>query len=101
MDATPAEVRDALAAASAEDAELFDAEWSHALDSARTKLDLTELDDVLHRWRVFAWSAQDNPSRHRRMMDQLARVEAGETPPAGIPWDDATAGLARHTGHSA
>ncbi len=101
MDATPAEVRAALAAVSAADAERFDTEWRHALDTARDRLDLTELDTVLHRWRVFAASAQDNPARHRRMMERLARVEAGETPPEGIPWGVATAGLADRLGRGA
>lgn len=99
LDATPAEVRAALAAVSVEDAERFDAEWSHALDVARDRLDVTELDDVLQRWRMFAASARDNPVRHRGMMAQLARVEAGETPPAGVPWDVATAGLSREPHH--
>ena len=84
-------MRAALAAVSAKDAERFDADWAHALDVARDRLDLTELDDVLQRWRMFAASAQDNPVRHRRMRSQLARVEAGE-----LPWK-ATGSTGRNT----
>ncbi|MBM7790333.1 hypothetical protein JOD67_007013 [Tenggerimyces flavus] len=79
---------------SIDDAERFDAEWSHALDVARDRLDLTELDDVLQRWPCSPRQPGTIPVRHRQMMAQLVRAEAGETPPEGVPWDVVTAGLA-------
>lgn len=100
MQATPAEVRAALAAVSAEDAATFDAEWSHALDVARDRLDLAELDAVLHRWRLLAWVATD-PAQYRHVRATMARVAAGEPLPEGVPWEAATAGLARRLGRSA
>lgn len=93
MDATPAEVRATLAAHAPDDVPAFDAEWRHALDVARDRLDLAELDTVLHRWRALAWSAVDNPAAHRRLRETMAHVEAGGVPREGVPWNTATAHL--------
>ncbi|MBM7790577.1 DUF6247 family protein [Tenggerimyces flavus] len=82
MQRTPAEVRAELLP---EDRPAFDAEWSHALDVARERLDLTELDDVLERWRRLAWLVNGDPDGFR---DRMARAEAIQAAAAaGEPWE--------------
>lgn len=52
-DASPAEIRAALLS---EEQAQFDREYRHALDTARETFTLDDLQEMLHRWRLTAWS---------------------------------------------
>lgn len=51
-------------------------------------LDLSGVLAVLERWRRVAWSTQDDPAAHRRMLESAAGLSAGEDT-ATVPWEQA------------
>jgi Family of unknown function (DUF6247) len=73
-DATPRAIRAALIGAEVGD---FDREYRRALAEAAETLDLSGVLDVLRRWQRVAWSTQDDPEAHRRMLEHAARLTAG------------------------
>ena len=48
--------------------------------------------DVAERWRRVAWSTQDDPDAHHRMLENADRLNASEDITA-VPWDQVKAGL--------
>lgn len=82
-EATPAQVRAALLP---EEVEIFDREWQAALAEAAETHELTGVFETLDSWRLIAWSTQDNPAAHRRMLrtaDNAAAGIPGPTVPLG------------------
>jgi hypothetical protein len=88
-EATPAEVRAALPG---EDLGRFDSEWHEVMARATQARDLAGVSAMLDRWRLIAWSFQDDPEAHRHMLDTAARLNAGEDVPT-VPWSQVKAGL--------
>jgi hypothetical protein len=72
---SPREIRAALAN---EEIGHFDREYRQAMADAAESLDLSGVLAVLERWRRVAWSTQDDPAAHRRMLENAARLGAGE-----------------------
>src|SRR3954454_21962013 len=71
-DASPSEVRAALIP---EDAARFEQQWREALSRAADSLDLTEVQDVLTRWRRTAWlTTARGHAGYRRL--QIERIRA-------------------------
>jgi hypothetical protein len=90
-EATPAEIRAALLP---EEQPIFDREYGNALDVARSSLLLHELNNTLEVWRRIAWTTQEDPAAHRRMLDQVEHaVRTGEKPPGTVPWTELKARL--------
>lgn len=86
---TPREIRATLIG---EEIGHFDREYRQAMADAAESLDLSGVLEMLERWRRVAWSTQDNPSAHRRMLENAARLNAGEDV-AAVPWDQVKARL--------
>jgi hypothetical protein len=80
--ATPRAIRAALTGAEVGD---FDREYRRALAEAAETLDLNGVLEVLRRWQRVAWSTQDDPEAHRRMLEHAARLTAGQDI-ATEPW---------------
>jgi hypothetical protein len=73
-EASPRAIRAALTGSEVGE---FDREYRHALAEAADTLDLTGVLDMLRRWQRVAWSAQDSPDAHRRMLEKADRLTAG------------------------
>jgi hypothetical protein len=86
---SPREIRAALAD---EETGHFDREYRLAMADAAESLDLSEVLAVLERWRRVAWSTQDDPAAHRQMLENAARLGAGENV-ATVPREQAKAQL--------
>jgi hypothetical protein len=84
-DATPAQIRDALADLEAAE---FDRQWRSAMDRARDRLDLTEVQDVLAAWRRIAWLISElGPEGYRNMISSAdERARTGERAAGTVPW---------------
>jgi len=84
-DASPGKVRAALIP---EDAARFEQEWREALNRAADSLDLTEVLDVLARWRRTAWltTAQGHAGYRQLPADADRILATGERPPGTLPW---------------
>jgi hypothetical protein len=82
---SPREIRAALAE---EETGHFDREYRQAMADAVESLDLSGVLAVLERWRRVAWSTQDDPAAHRRMLESAAGLSAGEDT-ATVPWEQA------------
>jgi len=54
-------------------------------DAAKS-LDLSGVLATLDRWRRAAWSTQDDPGAHHRMVEPADRLNAGQDVTA-VPWD--------------
>ena len=80
---TPREIRAAL---TGEEAGHFDREYRQAMADAAESLDLSGVLEMLERWRRVAWSTQDDPSAHRKMLENATRLNAGENLHT-VPWD--------------
>lgn len=90
-EASPAEIRAALLP---EERPIFDGEYEHALDVARSSRLLDELNRTLDAWRRIAWMTQTDPVAHRRMLAQVEHtLRTGETPPGTVPWSELKARL--------
>ncbi len=57
---------------------------------AAESLDLSGVLAMLERWRRVAWSTRDNPDAHRRMLQDAARLGAGQDV-ATVPWEQVKA----------
>ena len=84
-DASPSEVRAALIP---EDAARFEQQWREALNRAADSLDLTEVQDVLTRWRRTAWlTTARGHAGYRQLLADADRILAtGERPAGTVPW---------------
>ena len=71
---TPREIRAKLIG---EEIGHFDREYRQAMADAAESLDLSGVLMMLERWRRVAWSTQDDPEAHRRMLESAARLNAG------------------------
>jgi hypothetical protein len=72
---TPREIRAALFG---EEVGHFDREYRQVMADAAESLDLSGVLEMLERWRRVAWSSSDDPDAHRTMLDNAARLNAGE-----------------------
>ena len=70
----------------------FDREYRQAMADAAESLDLSGVLATLERWRRVAWSTQDDPDAHQRMLDNADRLSASEDVTA-VPWDQVKARL--------
>lgn len=73
-----------------EDAERFGHEWREALSRAAESLDLSEVFDVLDRWRRVAWlTSAHGHAGYRRLLADADRILAtGERPAGTVRWED-------------
>ncbi|MFI7588414.1 DUF6247 family protein [Spongisporangium articulatum] len=79
----PRAIREALLP---DDRVAFDAQYRRLMRQATDTLDLNPVLQMLEQWRVVAWSSQD-PAAHRRMLDTVQRLDAGEDVPTEA-WPD-------------
>ena len=86
---TPREIRAALIG---EEIGHFDREYRQTMADAAKSLDLSGVLAMLERWRRVAWSTQDDPDAHRRMLENADRLNAGEDI-ATVPWEQVKARL--------
>ena len=86
---TPREIR---AAPVGEEVGHFDREYRQAMADAAESLDLSGVLAVLERWRRVAWSTRDDPDAHHMMLQNAARLTAGEDV-ATVQWEQARARL--------
>jgi hypothetical protein len=75
---TPREIRAVLVG---EEISHFDREYRQAMADAAESLDLSGVLAVLERWRRVAWSTRDDPEAHRKMLENAARLNAGQDVP--------------------
>lgn len=92
MDATPAQIRDALIP---EDVTEFDHQWHQVMDQAIEKLDLSEVPKVLEAWRRIAWlTVARGPHGYRQtMVSAEQRLRTGERGAGSVPWHQLQAEL--------
>lgn len=74
-----------------EDVDRFDEQYRKAMADATESMDLSKLHSMLEQWRIWAWSSL-NPERHRRMVETIRRVQAGERV-RGVPASEIVARL--------
>jgi hypothetical protein len=86
---SPREIRAALFG---EEVGHFDREYRQVMADAAESLDLSGVLAMLERWRRVAWSSRDDPDVHRTMLDNAARLNAGEYV-ATVPWEQVKARL--------
>ena len=70
----------------------FDREYRQVMADAAESLDLSGVLATLERWRRVAWSTQDDPDAHQRMLENADRLNARENVTA-VPWDQVKARL--------
>jgi Family of unknown function (DUF6247) len=80
------------AALTGEEIGRFDREYRQAMADAAESLDLSGVLETLERWRRVAWSTQDDPGAHQRMLDNADRLSASQDITA-VPWDQVKARL--------
>ncbi len=80
---TPRAIRAAL---TGEEMGHFDREYRQAMADAAESLDLSGVLATLERWRRVAWSTQDDPDAHHRMLENADRLNAREDVTA-VPWN--------------
>lgn len=71
------------------DADRFVTEYENALDYARTSLDLTDVHEVVERWRAIA-ILQTDPEAYRRTIRRAAELATGQPSPDDEPLDVTT-----------
>lgn len=90
----PASPRDIRVALLPEEAGQFDSEWRAAMARAAERLDLTEVYEVVERWRSIAEMTAADPEAQRRMLRRADQILAGERR-GGVTADDQRAMIAR------
>ncbi len=95
--AVAASPRDIRAGLLPEEAGQFDSEWRASLSRAAESLDLTDVYQVLERWRSIAAMTCANPDAHRRMLRRADQILAGEQR-GSVTADDQRAMIARRLG---
>jgi hypothetical protein len=94
---SPHEIREALLP---EEAGQFDSEWRTAMSRSAESLDLTEVYEVLRRWRDIAAITRADPGAHRRMLRRADEILAGAEP-GTVTADQQRAMIARRLGRQA
>src|ERR1041385_3964622 len=69
-----------------QDREAFDAGLKAVLDEVRVNLDLSVLNDFVHRWWISACDSARDPDGRRRMHAQAEQILAGGPAPRTRPW---------------
>lgn len=92
--AAPVAPRDIRVALLPEEAGQFDSEWRAAMARAAERLDLTEVYEVLERWRSIAEMTAADPEAQRRMLRRADQILAGQRR-GGITADEQRAMIAR------
>ena len=72
--ATPRAIRATLTGEEIGD---FDREYRRTMAEAAESLDLSGVLEMLRRWQRVAWSIHDDPSAHRRMLENARRLASG------------------------
>ncbi len=62
---------------------VFDREWEIVLDRAKASKDLGGVQDLLQKWRHFAYAELADPGSYFRVLAQAARIQATGRPAAG------------------
>jgi Family of unknown function (DUF6247) len=88
-DATPRAIRAALIG---EEVGAFDREYRRVLAEAAETLDLSGVLEMLRRWQRVAWSSQNDPAAHRRMLELAEGLTAGDDV-STEPWHETRARL--------
>ncbi|MEV6981345.1 DUF6247 family protein [Sphaerisporangium sp. NPDC051017] len=74
-----------------QDRAAFDSGLKAVLDEVRVSLDLSALNDFVHRWWISACDSVKDPEGRRRMHVKAEQVLAGEPTSSGRPWRDVLA----------
>jgi hypothetical protein len=69
-----------------EDREAFDAGLKAVLDEVRVSLDLSALNDFVHRWWISACDSMRDAEGRRQMYARARQVRAENTVPQGRSW---------------
>jgi hypothetical protein len=69
----------------------FDQEYRQVMTEAAESLDLSGVLAMLERWRRVAWSTQDDPDVHRKMLETADRRNSGEDVRT-VPWEQVRPG---------
>jgi len=69
-----------------QDREAFDAGLKAVLDEVRVNLDLSVLNDFVHRWWISACDSARDPDGRRRMHARAEQVLAGDAATSARPW---------------
>lgn len=85
MDATPAQIRDAL---TPPDAAEFDRQWREVMHQATDRLDLTPVHEVLESWRRVAWltTVRGSQGYQQTMATAEQRLRTGDRGAGSVPW---------------
>lgn len=86
---TPAGIRANLPA---EELARFEADFQARMREAAESYDLAPVQDCLDRWWPMAVIWADDPDDYRRMMEEAAKLMAGEYVPT-VPWEETAARL--------
>ncbi|MEV0966990.1 DUF6247 family protein [Microtetraspora glauca] len=69
-----------------QDREAFDAGLKAVLDEVRVSLDLSALNNFVHRWWISACDTVKDPEGRRQMHVKAEQILVGEPAPRGKPW---------------
>ncbi|WP_245674785.1 DUF6247 family protein [Herbidospora cretacea] len=72
-----------------QDREAFDSGLKAVLDEVRVSLDLSALNNFLHRWWISACDSVRDPEGRHQMHAKAEQALAGEPVPKGRPWREA------------
>jgi hypothetical protein len=79
-------------------AAVFDAEWELVLEEAKHSKDLTEVHELLHKWRFFALEELKQPGWYGALMSKAERILRTGINPGAVSWEDLQELLARRRG---
>jgi hypothetical protein len=64
---------------------IFDAEWEHVLEQAKTSKELTEVHALLVKWRHLAYAEMRDPGSYFRLLAKAERIlRTGQNPTAAM-----------------
>ena len=93
--ADPRQIRACLSPAVAG---VFDAEWESALDAAKATKSLDEIQDLLRKWRHFAYAELREPGWYFELLARAERIQRAGTNPQAVPEEDMQALIAHRLG---
>ncbi|QIZ35015.1 DUF6247 family protein [Saccharopolyspora sp. ASAGF58] len=76
----------------------FDAEWGHVLDRAKQSHDLTEVFELLHKWRHLAHAEQVAPGSYFRLLAKSEQITSTGQNPDAAPLEDMQAVIRQRLG---
>ncbi|GGI76735.1 hypothetical protein GCM10011581_12320 [Saccharopolyspora subtropica] len=76
----------------------FDAEWELALDRAKSSHDLTEVFELLHKWRHLAHAEQLSPGTYFSLLAKTEQITSTGQNPAAASLEDMQALIRRRLG---